>query len=129
MTETAVDYKTKRSGFKEIKADGKEQININFNVDLIEWFDEHYYKIILNGETLAFPSPTTILQVTDKSFINKKRGEMGNQSFEEYVSEAQDRGTAVHRACETLATGGIVVYINPQRPNFSIIELKEKYKE
>ena len=100
-------------------------------IKLVEWFDEHWYKIIKEDETVDyFPSTNTKLRVVAKPYIGKWRGDIGNREADLRMFEAGERGTRIHHAWYTLTTGGIVIFNPWQRPNYSaedISKLQDEY--
>lgn len=97
-------------------------------VKTVEWFDDRYYKIIDGKLTDYYPSVTTKLGIVAKPFLAKWRGEIGNREADMRLFEAQERGTRIHAAWETLTLGGLVVFNPPKKPLF-IPEQIEEYKK
>jgi len=102
--------------------------NKKLEIKLVEWFDDHWYKIIyeVDGKetTEYIPSVTTKLGVIAKPFLARWRGDVGNREADMRVFESQERGTRIHHAWYTMATKGCVVYQPPRHPNFNPEELK-----
>jgi hypothetical protein len=97
---------------------------------LIDWFDEHWYQVILDGTTHYLPSVTTKLGIIDKPFLARWRGDIGNREADQRMHEAGDRGKRIHWAYEIALKGGIVVYDPWQRPIITpegIADLKQQY--
>lgn len=93
---------------------------------LVEWFDQHWYKVQLpDGTTDYFPSTTTILGVTSKPFLAKWRGDIGNREADLRMVEAAERGTRLHNAWSIYCQGGVVVYQPHQRPIHTFQEIDE----
>lgn len=96
-------------------------------VKMIEWFDQHWYKleIMKDGklETRWIPSVTTKLGITDKPFLAKWRGDIGNREADIRLFESQERGSRIHHAFHVLTTGGAVIYNPWQRPNYTEAEV------
>jgi hypothetical protein len=89
-------------------------------VKLVEWFDEHWYKIGKeDGTAEYFPSTSTKLRVVGKPFLAKWRGDIGNREADLRMFEAGERGTRIHHSWYTLTTGGVVIFNPWQRPNYS----------
>lgn len=102
-------------------------------VKMIEWFDDHFYKIkctsLVNGIPIEssdyFPSVTTKLQVISKPFIARWRGDIGNREADLRMFEASERGVRIHHAWYTMTTGGIVIYNPWQHPNYTEEEIQK----
>jgi len=99
-------------------------------VKMVEWFNDHWYKITKDGKSDYYPSVTTKLGIVAKPFLAKWRGDIGNREADMRLFEAQERGTRIHAAWEILTLGGLVVFNPPKRPLFipeQIEEYKKKY--
>lgn len=97
---------------------------------LVEWFDEHHYKITSDEKTHYLPSVTTKLGIVNKPGLSRWRGDIGNREADLRMYDAGQRGKRLHWAREVLLTGGAVVYDPWQTPIYSdqgILDLKEKY--
>jgi hypothetical protein len=98
-------------------------------VKLVEWFDDHWYKIVIGEKTDYFPSTSTKLRVVGKPFLAKWRGDIGNREADMRMFEAGERGTRIHHAWYTLTTGGAVIFNPWQRPNYlqeDILKLQDE---
>jgi hypothetical protein len=96
------------------------------SVKMVQWFDDHWYKIEHEDEGFDYlPSVTTKLQAEPKPFLAKWRGDIGNREADLRSREATDKGSRIHHACEVYSTGGAVVYNPPQRPNYTKAQLDE----
>lgn len=83
----------------------------NNEVKLIQYFDEHWYRRVLdNGEVKFYPSVTTKLGIVAKYGLDRWRGDIGNREADIRVGEAQNRGSRIHRAWQ--------VYQNEQSVGF-----------
>ena len=64
----------------------------------------HYYNssgdLVEQWETGAWPSPTTILDLIAKPELEAYRSRVGEDTANELMTTAQERGTRVHKACE-----------------------------
>lgn len=103
-------------------------------VKMVEWFDEHWYKLTLlleesPPEIRWIPSVTTKLNITDKPFLAKWRGDIGNREADTRLREAQDRGKRIHDAWHRFCTGGAVLYNPWNKPNYTADEVKELQAE
>jgi hypothetical protein len=101
-------------------------------VQLVEWFNEHWYKVIRNGETDFYASTTTKLGIMDKPNIARWRGDLGNREADLRMYEAGQRGTRIHWAWATALEGGAVIYDPWQRPIYTkeqIADLESRYKK
>ena len=102
-------------------------------IKLVEWFNEHWYKIITETddkpETIYIPSVTTKLGIIAKPFLAKWRGDVGNREADLRVFEAQQKGIRTHHGWYTLTTGGKVAYQPFQRPNYTEQEMAGMLEE
>jgi hypothetical protein len=108
-----------------------EDIQPQEPVVLVEWFDDHWYKVSKDSQTHWLPSVTTKLGVVDKPGISRWRGDLGNREADLRMYEAGQRGKRLHWAREMLLTGGAVIYDPWQTPVYTdqgLIDLKEKYQ-
>ena len=100
---------------------------------MIQWFDDHWYKIeVLEEEPQYLPSVTTILGVSPKPFLARWRGDIGNREADNRLWEASEKGTRIHVACYTYCDDGVVIYNPFGYPNFSdeqILEFKRQHNE
>lgn len=98
---------------------------------LVEWFDDHWYKVKVGEAVRYIPSVTTKLGIKAKDGIARWRGDVGNREADLRLYEAGQRGTRLHWARKVLLEGGAVVYDPWQNPVYTdqgLIDLKEKYK-
>jgi hypothetical protein len=80
-------------------------------VNTIEYFDDRFYKLKLSSkerqllkkyhkkkfeEIIYLPSVTTMLGIIDMPFINRWRGDVGNERADYLVRAGGDRGNRVH---------------------------------
>ena len=99
-------------------------------VVLVEWYDEHYYKITQENKTYYLPSVTTKLGIVDKPGLSRWRGDIGNREADMRMYDAGQRGKRLHWAREILLTGGAVIYDPWQTPVYTeqgIADLKMQY--
>lgn len=100
-------------------------------VKMIDWFDDHFYQVTIDENTVRFfPSVTTKLGIIGAPFLARWRGEVGNEEADRRMNEAMDKGSRIHHAVNVIANGGVVIYNPWNRPNYTkeqIEELKEKY--
>lgn len=97
---------------------------------LVEWFDDHWYKVTRDGTTHYLPSVTTKLGIIDKPFLAQWRGDLGNREADLRMYEAGQRGKRIHWAYEVALKGGVVIYDPWQAPVYTeqgIADLKLKY--
>lgn len=95
-------------------------------VELVEWFDSHWYKIELAGQPpMYFPSTTTVLSASAKPFLAKWRGELGNREADLRMMEAADRGSRIHNAWSIFCQGGVVLYQPFQRPIYTYDQIED----
>lgn len=102
---------------------------INESIILVQFFDEHWYKVTENEKTFFIPSVTTKLGVKDKPFLAKWRGDIGNREADLRMHEAGQRGTRIHWAVEIMLKGGAVLYDAWQNPVFTSEGIKEHEKQ
>lgn len=86
---------------------------------LVEYFDDHFYKVTKNGETHYLPSVTTKLGIIDKPNLDRWRADIGQREADLRAYEAAERGKRIHWAYETALKGGIVVYDPWKNPVFT----------
>lgn len=102
-------------------------------VKMVEWFDDHFYKVKYGTETNGvpvevteyFPSVTTKLQVVAKPFLAKWRGDIGNREADLRMFEASQRGVRIHHAWYVMTTGGVIIYQPFQHPNYTQEEIDQ----
>lgn len=97
---------------------------------MIEWFDNHFYKIKYQLDGAAdvveyLPSVTTKLNIIAKPFLAQWRGDIGNREADMRVFESSERGVRIHHAWYTLTTGGVVLYQPFQHPNYTLEEIEQ----
>lgn len=92
-------------------------------IKMVEYFDEHWYKV----GTDYYPSVTTKLGIVAKDFLAQWRGDIGNREANMRLYESQMRGTRIHKAWETLTTGGTILYNPWRRPIYNELEI-ENYR-
>ncbi len=97
---------------------------------LVEWFNEHWYKVNLPDGTAKFiPSVTNKLGVIDKPQLARWRGDLGNREADLRMYEAGQKGTRIHWAYATALKGGAVVYDPWQHPVYTTEGLDALRKE
>ena len=97
---------------------------------LVEWFDDHWYKVAKDGVLHWLPSVTTKLGIVDKPGLARWRGDVGNREADLRVHDAGQRGKRLHWAWATALEGGAVVYDPWQAPVYTeegISALKAKF--
>jgi hypothetical protein len=97
---------------------------------LVEWFDDHWYKVSVNGTVHWIPSVTTKLGIIDKPGLARWRGDIGNREADLRMHSQGDRGKRIHWAWATALEGGAVIYDPWQTPVYTpegIAELTAKY--
>lgn len=102
-------------------------------IKMVEWFDEHWYKITLDDDTEKYlPSTTTKLQAMPKPFLARWRGNIGNREADLRLREASMKGIRIHYSASVISSGGVVVYNPFNHPNYNqeeIAKLREENKE
>lgn len=96
---------------------------------LVEWFNDHYYKVIHENQVRYIPSVTTKLGIVDKPALARWRGDLGNREADMRLYEAAQKGTRIHWAYETALKGGAVVYDPWKAPVYTSEGLEELRKE
>lgn len=97
---------------------------------LVEFFNEHWYKVVVADVTYYLASVTTKLGIMDKPFLALWRGDIGNREADMRLYEAGQRGKRIHWAWEVALNGGAVVFDPWQAPIYTpdgIATLKAKY--
>lgn len=98
--------------------------------NVIEFFNNHYYKIVFDDGTWDFyPSVTTILDAINKPWLSKWRGDLGTEIADRYMIAAQEKGTRIHYACEIMTEGGVVLFSPRNKPHPEYAELYAKYNK
>lgn len=104
------------------------------NIKLIEWFDDHFYKIQLDEEkdgqiltnTFYLPSVTTKLQAAPRPFLARWRGDVGNREADLQMFDGANKGSRIHYAAlKVYLAGGAVIYNPIQHPNFTPAAIAE----
>lgn len=102
------------------------------DVVLIEWFNQHWYKVTEGGQVRYLPSVTTKIGIIDKPQLARWRGDLGNREADLRMYDAATRGTRLHWAYATALKGGAVVYDPWQKPVYTdegIAALKTEHRE
>ena len=95
------------------------------NISLIEYFNDHYYKVVEDDNVFFIPSVTTKLGIIDKPQLNRWRGDIGNREADLRMYEAANRGKRIHWAYETFLKGGVVIYDPWQKPTHSESDIEK----
>jgi len=92
-------------------------------IKMIEWFDDHFYKISFDKESgkdsIYIPSVTTKLGIINKPFLARWRGDIGNREADLRVSEASERGIRIHNGWYVMTTAGVILYQPIGKENYS----------
>lgn len=107
-----------------------DEIEKKEEIALVQYYDEHWYKITVADVIHYLPSVTTKLGIIDKPFLAKWRGDLGNREADLRMHEAGQRGTRIHWAYEVALKGGVVIYDPWQNPVYTeqgIIDLKAEH--
>lgn len=97
---------------------------------LVEWFNDHWYKVVKEGVPWWCASVTTKLGILDKPGLARWRGDVGNREADLRMHDAGQRGKRIHWAWATALEGGAVIYDPWQTPVYTpegIAELTAKY--
>ena len=86
---------------------------------MVEWFDDHFYRIKVEEQVYGIASVTTKLAVEDKPFIGRWRGDIGNREADLKMNEASQRGKRIHYAWWVYITGGTVLYNPWEHPTYT----------
>lgn len=98
---------------RAIQKAGKEDAK---HVEMVEWFNDHAYKIFKPPTFEKWtwkPSSTTVLSVAPDPFLMKWHGDIGNREATARSTEAKNFGSMVHDACAKFLDGRSVVYLPP----------------
>lgn len=108
-------------------------------VKRIDYFDIRYYKVMyetgtgkkktLMQENLV--SVSEILQAYPKDFLERWRGDIGNERADQIVYDSQKSGSLIHYGAQILGDGGTVIYNPISTPIYSekdILDLEKKTK-
>jgi len=102
-------------------------------VKMIEFFDEHWYKVYLPDDKVDYyPSTTTKLSIIDKKGLLRWYASLGEREARKRMTEAADRGSRIHHAAQIMAMGGCVIYQPIQHPNYDgdeLFKLKKQYHD
>lgn len=98
-------------------------------VQLVEFFSEHWYKINLETGIEYFPSITTKLGIIDKPFLRSWYGDLGNREASYRMKEAGERGSNIHHAWFVGTTGGAVLYQPRKKPNYTKDQIEGFFEE
>ena len=68
-------------------------------VEQVEWFDDRFYKVLdAQGKEIFLASVTTILNIINKPFLSRWRGDLGNEAADRKMNYAAWRGSRIHDA-------------------------------
>jgi hypothetical protein len=109
-------------------------MNKPLDVKMIDWFDDHWYRVRYLDEAKVevedyFASVTTKLNILDKPHLRRWYGDIGTREAQRKMREAADRGTRIHWAWYFWAVGGAVVYQDRRNPAYSKEEMDGLYKK
>jgi hypothetical protein len=90
---------------------------------LVEFYDEHWYKVEDENGVNYYPSVTTKLGIVAKPYLAKWRGDIGNREADMRLFDASERGKRIHDAWWTMTMGGAVIYNPTKHPNFTEEEI------
>lgn len=79
---------------------------------LVQWFDDHFYKVQTDGEELFYPSATTILQAypNEMKGISQWRETVGSDVADMIFHQAARKGRLIHQTFEEMLKGTPVFY-------------------
>jgi hypothetical protein len=99
---------------------------VNLTIKLIEYFDDHFYKIELeDGKVEYLPSVTTKLGAAPKPFLARWRGDIGNREADQRMYDAANKGKRIHYAVNLFLNDGVII-LNPfNHPNYSDEKIRE----
>ena len=110
-------------GGKEIGASGnglQQQVKgMEVTPVLVQYFDEHFYRVLRDGVTDYYPSVTTKLGEVAKPFLARWRGDIGNREADLRLFESQEKGKRTHNALDVMVNGGAVLYQPFGTPNYT----------
>lgn len=81
-------------------------------VKLIEYFNEHWYKVETKDGFDMYPSVTTKLSIVAKPELARWRGDVGNDRADQIMRESQDKGSTIHHAWDLYSRGETIGYYN-----------------
>ena len=95
-------------------------------IKMIEYFDDHFYKIELENGTVEYlPSVTTKLGAAPKPFLARWRGDIGNREADQRMYDAANKGKRIHYAVNLFLNDGVII-LNPfNHPNYTAEAIKE----
>lgn len=99
---------------------------------LVQWFDEHWYRVVKDGVVDYYPSVTTKLGQLAKPFLAKWRGDVGNREADIRLFESQEKGKRTHNALDVMVNGGAILYQPFGTPNYTREQedaLRQQYGE
>ena len=98
-------------------------------IKMVEYFNEHWYKINLLKPAEYFPSVTTKLGIVDKPFLARWRGDIGNREADMRLQEAQEKGSNIHNGWFVMTTGGAIIYQDRRHPQFTQEQIDHVFTE
>lgn len=98
-------------------------------IKLVEYFNEHWYKINSLNPVEYFPSVTTKLGIIDKPFLARWRGDIGNREADMRVRESQESGSNIHNGWFVMTTGGAIVYQDRRHPEFTQEQVDQVFSD
>jgi hypothetical protein len=99
---------------------------MNPTIKMIEYFDDHFYKIEFeDGTKFYFPSVTTKLGAAPKPFLARWRGDIGNREADQRMYDAANKGKRIHYAVNLFLNDGVIL-LNPfNHPNYKEEKIRE----
>jgi len=73
--------------------------------EVIEYFDDRFYKMVVSEQTIYLPSSTTILNIVSKPWLATWRGDIGNELANFKSRKAMLKGSLIHDAIHQLWEG------------------------
>src|ERR1700742_3241648 len=93
------------------------------------YFDDRGYRIkFKDGSVYEQASVTTKLGIEDKPFLYRWYADQGWDQARKKLHESGERGKRIHYALFIYSMGGIVLYNNPQVPNYTEDQINEFQK-
>ena len=121
---------------KSISERSRDLLGIK-DIKRVEYFDSRYYKILyeekvgkvkkLVEEHLV--SVTEILGAYPKDFLERWRGDVGNERADQIVRDALNLGSIIHYGAEVMAKGGIVIYNPYTNPIYTLKQMEAFEKQ
>ena len=95
----------------------------------VEWFDDRFYKVQVDGEIHYLVSVTTYDNVVNKPFLNNWRGDVGSFNAQLRMAIAIQQGNNVHNAIERMLKGETITLDHLSQEEFYKTYLAKQWLE